>query len=155
MILSIFTNETFTHSLEIFFWMLGAFIIGLVFGRIISNKRPQNNVDFNTNESDDFNLNEDLSQIRATKTFERGGREMVKTVPKIEEIKKDDLKQINGIGATIEEKLNTLGIYNFSQLSNLSQGEIETISDKIKVFPGRIERDNWVKQAQELLKEKT
>lgn len=155
MILFIFSNQTFTHSLEIFFWMLGAFIIGLVFGRISSNKKGQNNLDLNDNKSDDFNLHEDLSQIRATKTFERGGKELIKTVPEIIELKKDDLKQINGIGTTIEKKLNEIDIYNFYQISNLSKEDIETISEKIKTFPGKIERDNWVGQAQELLKENT
>ena len=75
--------------------------------------------------------------------------------PEIIEIKKDDLKQINGIGTTIEKKLNEIDIYNFYQISNLSKEDIETISEKIKTFPGKIERDNWVGQAQELLKEKS
>lgn len=155
MTLSIFSNETFIHSLEIFFWMLGAFIIGLVFGRIFFNKKPQNNLDFKNNEYDDLSLHENNSQIRATKTFERGGIEMIKTVPEIKEIKKDDLKQINGIGATLEKKLNEIGIYNFSQISNLNKEDIEAISEKIKTFPGRIKRDNWVEQAQDFLKEIT
>mgnify|MGYP000751872384 CR=1 FL=1 len=62
----------------------------------------------------------------------------------------ETLKQINGIGPFIEEKLNDLGIYTFEQVSQLDEGLIETLTAAIEFFPGRIERDEWVLQAQNL-----
>ncbi|MEM6318417.1 MAG: helix-hairpin-helix domain-containing protein [Bacteroidota bacterium] len=63
---------------------------------------------------------------------------------------KDDLKQINGVGPFIEEKLNELGIYTFEQVSQLDEELIETLTNAIEFFPGRIERDDWVGQADRL-----
>ena len=63
---------------------------------------------------------------------------------------RDDLKQINGIGPFIEEKLNDLGIYTFEQVSQLDEELIETLTNAIEFFPGRIERDDWVGQADRL-----
>ena len=63
-----------------------------------------------------------------------------------------DLEQIHGIGPFIKEKLNFLGIYTFEQISKFTKQDIETITDIIEFFPGRIERDNWVSQAKALIK---
>lgn len=63
---------------------------------------------------------------------------------------RDELKQINGIGPFIEEKLNDLGIYTFEQVSQLDEELIETLTNAIEFFPGRIERDDWVGQADRL-----
>ncbi|MAZ71602.1 MAG: hypothetical protein CMC70_00500 [Flavobacteriaceae bacterium] len=63
---------------------------------------------------------------------------------------KEDLTKINGIGPYIEQKLNDIGIYTYAQISNLSNRDIELITEMIDFFPGRIERDNWVGQAKSL-----
>ena len=63
---------------------------------------------------------------------------------------RDDLKQINGIGPFIEEKLNDLGIYTFEQVGSLDEGMVEDLTTAIEFFPGRIERDDWVGQADRL-----
>jgi predicted flap endonuclease-1-like 5' DNA nuclease len=68
------------------------------------------------------------------------------------ESEKDDLKMISGIGPFIEERLNALDIYTFRQISNFSPLDIETINDAIEYFSGRIERDEWVAQALELVR---
>jgi predicted flap endonuclease-1-like 5' DNA nuclease len=60
---------------------------------------------------------------------------------------KDDLKMIRGIGHFIEEKLHSLDIYTFSQISKFTAEDIETISDAFEHFSGRIKRDDWVNQA--------
>ena len=62
---------------------------------------------------------------------------------------KDDLKKINGIGPFIEEKLNDLGIYSFHQVSQLD-GLLPVLTTAIEFFPGRIERDEWIGQADRL-----
>ena len=65
----------------------------------------------------------------------------------------DDLKEIMGIGPFLEKKLNAIGIYTFRQVANFTKEDIDTINDIIEFFPGRIERDNWVRQAADLIKE--
>ncbi len=71
-------------------------------------------------------------------------------IPKATAEERDDLKQINGVGPFIEEKLNDLGIYTFEQISQLDEELIETLTNAIEFFPGRIERDDWVGQADRL-----
>lgn len=67
---------------------------------------------------------------------------------------KDDLQVINGIGPGIEKKLNKYGIYTYRQISEFTEESIQTISDVVKFFPGRIERDRWVEQAAKLYLDK-
>ena len=59
---------------------------------------------------------------------------------------KDDLQKIKGIGPFIEQKLNALGIYTFTQLSKMTPEIEEQVSIAIEFFPGRAKRDQWVKQ---------
>jgi predicted flap endonuclease-1-like 5' DNA nuclease len=67
------------------------------------------------------------------------------------EAEKDDLKMISGIGPFIEERLHALDIFTFRQISKFTARDIETINDAIEYFSGRIERDEWVSQAKELV----
>ena len=63
---------------------------------------------------------------------------------------KNDLRKIKGIGPFIEEKLNALGIFKFSQLANMTPEIEEQVNEAIEFFPGRIKRDKWANQATEL-----
>lgn len=63
----------------------------------------------------------------------------------------DDLKKISGVGPKIEERLNELGIYHFSQIMAFSTEEIAMVDEKLN-FKGRIDRDDWLSQATELSK---
>jgi len=65
--------------------------------------------------------------------------------------KRDDLKEIKGIGPFIEKKLNALGIYNFSQIANFNAEDGDKVNEAIEFFPGRVKRDNWVGQAKKLM----
>jgi predicted flap endonuclease-1-like 5' DNA nuclease len=64
----------------------------------------------------------------------------------------DDLTVISGIGGWIKEKLNVLDIYTFRQIGNFTEVDVHTVTDAIEYFPGRIERDEWILQAQELVR---
>jgi len=64
--------------------------------------------------------------------------------------KADDLKQISGVGPKLEKMLNGIGVYYFFQVEAWSKADVKRVDDLLKVFKGRIERDNWVKQAQTL-----
>jgi predicted flap endonuclease-1-like 5' DNA nuclease len=68
------------------------------------------------------------------------------------ESEKDDLKMISGIGPFIEERLHALDIFTFMQISKFTTQDISTINDAIEYFSGRIERDEWVAQAKELVR---
>jgi predicted flap endonuclease-1-like 5' DNA nuclease len=67
----------------------------------------------------------------------------------------NNLTLIDGLGLWVEERLNTLGIYTFSQISKLTHTDIETITEVLEIIPGRIEADKWVDQARELAKKTT
>ncbi len=62
----------------------------------------------------------------------------------------DDLKKISGIGPKLEMLLNENGIFNYSQIANLKEQEIQELDERLS-FKGRIERDDWVMQAKKLL----
>jgi predicted flap endonuclease-1-like 5' DNA nuclease len=64
----------------------------------------------------------------------------------------DDLTIISGIGGWINEKLNALDIYTFRQISKFTKDDVHIITEAIEYFPGRIERDEWIQQAQELVR---
>lgn len=63
--------------------------------------------------------------------------------------KKDDLKQIKGIGPKIEDTLNGLGIFHFDQIAVWDRKTIDWV-DSYLSFKGRIDREEWVSQAKEL-----
>lgn len=63
----------------------------------------------------------------------------------------ENLKMISGIGPFIEEKLNSIDIYTFEQISKFRKKDMDAVTEAIEFFPGRIERDEWVAQAKELV----
>jgi NADH-quinone oxidoreductase subunit E len=63
----------------------------------------------------------------------------------------DDLKLISGVGPKIEGILHSLGIYTFGQIAAWKKAEREWVDGYLN-FRGRIERDDWVKQAKALAK---
>lgn len=63
----------------------------------------------------------------------------------------DDLKMISGVGPKIEGILNSLGIYTFSQVASWRKRERDWVDGYLN-FKGRIERDDWVRQAKALAK---
>jgi large subunit ribosomal protein L15 len=64
----------------------------------------------------------------------------------------DDLKKIKGIGPKFEGDLNAKGVYYYRQIAAWTKKDIKMIDEIIDSFPGRIERDEWVKQAKTLAK---
>lgn len=61
----------------------------------------------------------------------------------------DNLTRISGIGPANEKKLNALGIWHFSQIAAWKKAEVEWVGSYLS-FAGRIEREEWVKQAKAL-----
>lgn len=63
--------------------------------------------------------------------------------------KADDLKLIKGIGQQNEGRLHALGIWHFDQISSWTKQNVLWVGSYL-AFPGRIEREDWVKQARQL-----
>jgi NADH-quinone oxidoreductase subunit E len=63
----------------------------------------------------------------------------------------DDLSMISGVGPKIEGILHSLGIYKWEQIAGWKKAERDWVDGYLK-FKGRIERDDWVKQAKALAK---
>ena len=64
----------------------------------------------------------------------------------------DDLKKIKGVGPKFEGDLNSKGIYYWRQIAAWKSADIKMVEELIDSIPGRIERDEWVKQAGVLAK---
>lgn len=64
----------------------------------------------------------------------------------------DDLKKISGVGPKLEEKLNDLGIYHYWQVAGFSAEDVSRVDDELN-FKGRIERDDWIGQANKLMED--
>ena len=62
----------------------------------------------------------------------------------------DDLKQINGVGPSMEKLLNSLGYYHFDQVASWTPAELAWVDDNLEGFKGRATRDNWSAQAKTL-----
>lgn len=63
----------------------------------------------------------------------------------------DDLKLISGIGPKLEQVLNGLGVFTFSQIAAWKPEEAAWVDDYLQ-FGGRVERDSWISQAGALAK---
>ncbi len=68
--------------------------------------------------------------------------------------KADNLKLIRGIGQQNEGRLHGLGIWHFDQISAWTSQESLWVGSYL-AFPGRIEREEWIKQAKVLATGKT
>ncbi|MDO9415926.1 NADH-quinone oxidoreductase subunit E [Pararhizobium sp.] len=63
----------------------------------------------------------------------------------------DNLELISGVGPKIGGILNGLGIYTFVQVAGWKKAERDWVDGYLN-FKGRIDRDDWVKQAEALAK---
>ncbi|HQZ13115.1 MAG TPA: 50S ribosomal protein L21 [Devosia sp.] len=62
----------------------------------------------------------------------------------------DDLKLIGGVGPAIEKKLHEAGITSLKEIAAWKAADIADFDEKL-AFHGRIEREDWVGQAADLL----
>ena len=63
----------------------------------------------------------------------------------------DNLQLISGVGPKLESTLHSLGIYTYAQIAGWKKAELEWVDGYLR-FKGRIEREDWVKQATALAK---
>ena len=67
---------------------------------------------------------------------------------------KDDLKQISTIEPELETSLNKLNILKYEQIAAFSDDDIANIDEALRL-DGRIEKEDWISQAQRLMAEAT
>lgn len=92
------------------------------------------------------------SKPAAAKPSVRPSLDDVRRPKGIERPKKvDDLKLISGVGPKIEQTLHDLGVFTFAQIAAWTKDE-RAWADGYLDFHGRIEREDWVKQASALAK---
>jgi predicted flap endonuclease-1-like 5' DNA nuclease len=85
----------------------------------------------------------DVESRQSSSTFGNGQQPSVSTASPASR-QRDDLKKIHGIGPKLERLLNSRGIYRFSDIAGWTAQDIESFSRSLDVFPGRINRDDWV-----------
>jgi len=64
--------------------------------------------------------------------------------------KPDDLTQIRGVPKVLERTLHKVGVFYFWQIAEWSPEDVKHVDSQLADFSGRIERDDWVRQASEL-----
>lgn len=95
-------------------------------------------------------LEAELAQLRQTKVpaseqaSRRPPRQFASAPAQI-----DDLKHIYGVGPALEKLLHRLGVYQFKQVALWSADDIKFFDSQLHEFHGRIEREHWVRSAQE------
>jgi large subunit ribosomal protein L21 len=62
----------------------------------------------------------------------------------------DDVSLIGGVGPALEKKLAGLGVTSLKQIASWTPEDIERIDGELS-FKGRIEREEWVQQAKDLI----
>jgi large subunit ribosomal protein L19 len=64
----------------------------------------------------------------------------------------DDLTKLKGVSGELAGRLNGLGVIKFEQIANFSDDDIANVDESL-ALEGRIEKDDWVGQAQALMAE--
>ncbi|MEM9572775.1 MAG: hypothetical protein AAF996_15015 [Pseudomonadota bacterium] len=62
----------------------------------------------------------------------------------------DDLEKIRGIGPMLRQLLNDTGVFYYWQIAEWTEEDVASIDALLPGYQGRITRDRWVEQAQEL-----
>ena len=68
---------------------------------------------------------------------------------------RDSLRNIKGVGPSIERTLNEMGIFRFQQIADMSEYDIDRVANRLKGFRSKIYREDWIGQARDLRDNKT
>ncbi len=123
-------------------------LICLFIYRYLSRKKP--------NDNSQTSNTIDNTKISAIKTVERAGEPIITEGLNFDSFgkssikDKNDLKKIKGVGPVLEKKLNGVGIYTFAQIAAFSEQDILDLTKLIAFPKGKIVRDNWLEQANNL-----
>jgi large subunit ribosomal protein L21 len=95
---------------------------------------------------------QELSRVRITEILTGGAKpsKQASAPKKAKAQPADDIKLIGGVGPALEKKLNALGVTSLAQIAEWTDEDVKRIDDEL-AFKGRIEREEWVQQAKDLL----
>jgi predicted flap endonuclease-1-like 5' DNA nuclease len=122
--------------LEIVIYLLLAGIVGFVVGWMVRG-------------ADNKKSTEEVSSLKESEDSEPTEKAMPSNLVLLTQAReegKDKLSLLKGIGLVLEGKLNQLGIYHFDQIASWNTEEQAWIGVQI-LFPKKVEREEWVKQA--------
>src|SRR5262245_32799201 len=68
--------------------------------------------------------------------------------PRADEAVPQDLKRISGIDAASEAALNKLGIHRYEAIAGWRRGDLDRIAKALGIKRQRLNRENWIEQAQ-------
>ncbi|NNF78851.1 MAG: 50S ribosomal protein L21 [Rhizobiales bacterium] len=69
---------------------------------------------------------------------------------KAEEAGTDDISKISGVGPVLVKKLSDLGYTSLQQIADMTPEQVAEVDEALS-FKGRIEREEWIEQAKELI----
>jgi large subunit ribosomal protein L21 len=96
-------------------------------------------------------LEQDANVVEGEVAEKKADKKVIaKTESKSDSNIKDDIKLIGGVGPALEKKLNEAGITSLKQIAEFTDEDIARVEEAID-FKGRMEREEWVEQAKELL----
>jgi len=137
--------------LEIIVYLLLAGIIGFVVGWVVrgGGKNEIANTSEASQKKESSTVETALKTITNEKKREQTPPTNIVLLKEAREEGADKLSLIKGIGSVLEKKLNQLGIYHFDQIISWNAEEQAWIGVQI-LFPKKVEREDWVKQAKKL-----
>jgi len=101
-------------------------------------------VDDSDDAVDDVEVSDDAEEVEEEDEVEDAADDDLDDLPR------DNLKLIKGVGPAIEKTLNELGISRFDQIAQMSEYDIDRVAHRLKGFRSRIYREDWIGQARDL-----
>ena len=95
-------------------------------------------------------LSTHTTTVEKEKTAEPKRASEIKAIAQVP-VRQDDLKMISGVGPGLEKKLLDAGITSYAQIAALTEDDIAELEAHVVKFAGRIKRDDWIGQAQQLM----
>jgi small subunit ribosomal protein S2 len=74
------------------------------------------------------------------------------TAPVVPESDPDDLTKLTGVGKSWAKKLNEQGIYNFSQIAEMTPEKLEELDEALNA-KGKITKSGWIEEAKKIKEE--
>jgi len=121
---------------QILICLLIAALIGFIIGYLLCKSTCSDKLDCHNDTHESHNEHEEETQTEENAPLLLGE---APTNP-------DNLTKIKGIGATIEQKLNEIGIYTFEQIAHWNEENIRWVDTNL-AFSGRVKREDWINQA--------
>jgi predicted flap endonuclease-1-like 5' DNA nuclease len=132
--------------MEILVYLLIAGLIGFVVGWYVRGEYDKTPLE----QKEEEPTEEVVEEVAEVIESEIEKEEEIKLLGEARSEGKDKLSTIKGIGPVLEDKLNKLGIYHFDQIAAWTVEQQAWIGKELQ-FPKRVEREEWVNQAKELL----